>query len=187
VWSEDQIKSLVSLCRAVGAWLLLDETYQEFTYETEAAPIACGKRLGYGKIIHISTFSKAFGMMGWRVGYLAYPAELGDDMRKINDTIPTHTALLSQKLAVSCLEIDANEERELGSSFVTAKVRSLVPMRKAVWDIVKTLGTIKTYGAFYFLVPVPGQHNGLTEDEAVDILATQFKVILLLLLLLLLL
>ena len=26
-------------------------------------------------VIHLFSFSKAFGMMGWRVGYIAYPKE----------------------------------------------------------------------------------------------------------------
>lgn len=48
-------------------------------------------------------------------------------------------------------------------------------MREALWPIVAPLGTVKSSGAFYFLVPVP---EGVTEEEAVDILAKQFGVLL---------
>jgi aspartate/methionine/tyrosine aminotransferase len=47
-------------------------------------------------------------------------------------------------------------------------------MRRKLWEIVAPLGTVKSFGAFYFLVPVP---PGLTDDEAVDILALKFLVL----------
>ena len=74
----------------MNAWLIVDEAYQEIAFEGYSGNLPCGKRFGYERIIHVSTFSKAYGMMGWRVGYLAYPSILGASMRKINDTLPTH-------------------------------------------------------------------------------------------------
>ena len=176
VWSETQIVHLVSSCKRVGAWLLVDETYHEFTYDGVKSTLPCGKKLGYERIIHVSTFSKAFGMMGWRVGYLVYPLTESDNMRKINDTIPTHTSILSQKLALLSLQMSDEEEKMHGSGFTKANVESLGQVREAVWEIVETLGTVKTFGAFYFLVPIP-QRSQLSEYQVVDILATQYKVL----------
>lgn len=42
-------------------------------------------------------------------------------------------------------------------------------------EVVQPLGTIRTTGAFYFLIPVPPQ---ISEEEAVDILAHQYKILL---------
>ena len=48
-------------------------------------------------------------MMGWRVGYLAYPAppegdSLGPQLLKVQDTIPICTAQLPQLVALKALE-----------------------------------------------------------------------------------
>ena len=85
VFSESELCRLVSLCRGAGCWLVCDETYYEFTYDLARA--ICWPP-SYDKLIHIFSLSKVFGMMGWRVGYLVFPRELVDSMRKLQDTIP---------------------------------------------------------------------------------------------------
>jgi aspartate/methionine/tyrosine aminotransferase len=66
-----------------NSWLVIDETYHEFLHENTVHTLPCAKRLEYENIIHISSFSKSFGMAGWRVGYLAYPNKLNTDLRKV--------------------------------------------------------------------------------------------------------
>jgi aspartate/methionine/tyrosine aminotransferase len=56
-------------------------------------------------------------------------------------------------------------------------VRGLDSVREALWDVLGPLGTVRTQGAFYFLVPVP---EGVSEQEAVHLLATKHKVLLML-------
>ena len=48
--------------------------YEDFVYGGRVHYCASGPH-----IIHLFSFSKAYGMMGWRVGYLAYPDFDGDD------------------------------------------------------------------------------------------------------------
>lgn len=113
-------------------------------------------------------------MAGWRIGYVLYPKELSNSIRKIQDTIPTHSTILSQKLALHCLETyDSNDLCR--NSWFQAHLNSLDMVRKAVWPVVEPLHTVYTTGAFYFLVPVP---NHIDEREAVDILAKDYGVLL---------
>lgn len=88
--------------------------------------------------------------------------------------MPTHTSVLSQKLAVLAMEEDQLAKRLHGQSFIQQKLNSLSKTREMLWEIVAPFGTIKSYGAFYYLVPVP---NGVSDDDAVDILATKFKIL----------
>ena len=48
---------------------------------------------------------QAFGMMGWRVGYLAYQDRggLGEQLAKVQDTIPICPPQLSQYVALGAL------------------------------------------------------------------------------------
>lgn len=61
-------------------------------------------RVGYPGIIHIFSFSKSFGMAGWRVGYLVYPRSLHGAMRSLQDTIPTHAVMAAQQVALAALD-----------------------------------------------------------------------------------
>ena len=49
---------------------------------------------------------QAFGMMGWRVGYLAFPEDsgVGLELLKAQDTIPICAPQLSQQVALGALE-----------------------------------------------------------------------------------
>lgn len=58
------------MCAAVGTWLVLDNTYEHFLYEGRNHHCISGPN-----VIHVFSFSKAYGMMGWRVGYIAYPGQ----------------------------------------------------------------------------------------------------------------
>lgn len=178
VWSLEETERLIDMCKRHNTWLVCDQTYHEFTFGEAVHVFPCAKRFGYGNIIHIFSMSKSFGMPGWRVGYIAYPKQLNEHMRKIQDTIPTHATMLSQKLAIHCLDI--NEEHEStheGITWVDKTVASLVEVRDCLWPILSPFGTHHSQGAFYFLVPLPAE---VSEEEAVEILATEFQVLLML-------
>jgi len=61
------------------------------------------------------------------------------------------------------------------SQWAKDNVGSLEAARAALFPILAQLGTVRTSGAFYFLVPVP-EH--VAEAEAVEVLARQFGVLL---------
>ena len=68
----DTLRELAQLCKASGSWLVVDNAYDYFAYPREGhAPHSCVEG---PHIINTFSFSKSYGMMGWRVGYLAYPA-----------------------------------------------------------------------------------------------------------------
>ena len=113
-------------------------------------------------------------MPGWRVGYCVFPVALLDDMRKVQDTVPTHTAILSQKLACHALDADNEEAVATGSSWVTKKVQFLQTHRDKFHAVLARFGCKKPTGAFYFLLKLPSQ---LAEDRAVDVLAREHKVL----------
>ena len=71
---------------------------------------------------------QAFGMMGWRLGYIAYPdaelaadSELGFQMAKVQDTIPICVTQMSQVAALGALEA--------GSPWVRQQVQGLASNR----------------------------------------------------------
>merc|ERR1712107_630174 len=93
------LQRLSDACAKYGAWLIVDNTYEHFEYEGNP-PHSC---LSGDHIVNIFSFSKPYGMMGWRVGYLAYPPRLHDQLMKAQDTIAICPTIMSQKAALAAL------------------------------------------------------------------------------------
>lgn len=98
---------------------------------------------------------------------------------QLQDAIPTHTAILCQKLALNCLQehypldnllgthntaagrsvspdaAKLHRAREHYSAWAQGTIATLEGARAALWPVLQPLGTVYTKGAFYFLVPVP--------------------------------
>jgi hypothetical protein len=53
--------------------------------------------------------------------------------------------------------LDSYDEGEEGVGWVSSTVSSLIAVRNALWPVLEPLGTVKTNGAFYFLVPIPSE------------------------------
>lgn len=159
VWTYSEIKRIVDMCKEYKTWLVVDQTYHEFLFDGVSHVFPCSKKFNYDQIIHIFSMSKSFGIPGWRVGYLVAPKYLSEHLRKLQDTIPTHATMLSQKLAIACLNENLNQLNSKKLSFVNEKVNSLILVREKLIPLLQDLGTIISQGAFYFLIPVP---NGVS-------------------------
>ncbi|GBF95700.1 aspartate aminotransferase [Raphidocelis subcapitata] len=127
--SKGDVERAAALTQRAGAWLVLDNTYEQFMFE--------GRRhhaLGGPNIINLFSFSKAYGMMGYRVGYIAWPlaAEgLGAQLLKVQDTIPICPPTLSQHVALAALTG--------GGDWVRSNIAALAPNRAAIADALSPL------------------------------------------------
>ncbi|EFJ50455.1 aspartate aminotransferase [Volvox carteri f. nagariensis] len=66
--TRDELNEISGLCAAAGTWLVLDNTYEDFIFAPGEHYCPAGPH-----VIHLFSMSKAYGMMGWRVGYIAIP------------------------------------------------------------------------------------------------------------------
>lgn len=158
------IRQLEQICRERGVWLICDEAYEHFVYG-EARHYS---PRGSDGVINIFTMSKTFGLAGWRVGYIVYPDYLDPEMRKIQDTIPTHSSRVSQDVAKEVLESPWTD-------WIRARVAEIEKdVRPKIWDSIKDFHPVPSQGAFYFLVPVP---RGLSDKEVLEVLCRKHNVL----------
>ena len=125
---RETLAAISDLCAAYGVWLVVDNTYELFEYPAEE-PHAC---IEGPHVLNLFSFSKAFGMMGWRVGYVAYAPSLGLDMLKAQDTIAICPAVLSQRVALAALDV--------GDGWVRERVDALAEQKSLVLDALAPLG-----------------------------------------------
>ena len=104
VFSETETRALIALAERHNLFLIIDEAYKDFVYTPEAyfspAQVAAVRR----RIVRIFTFSKAYGMTGWRVGYLHSDARNVQEIIKVHDALVTCAPVVSQYAALAALE-----------------------------------------------------------------------------------
>ncbi|GIL60491.1 hypothetical protein Vafri_15048 [Volvox africanus] len=64
-----ELDAISSACAAAGTWLVIDNTYEDFVFARGGEHYCPAGR----HVIHLFSMSKAYGMMGWRIGYVAFP------------------------------------------------------------------------------------------------------------------
>ena len=81
-----------------GILVISDETYMQFVYDERhwSAASVPGWRQN---VVVVSTFSKSFGMMGWRVGYVLADAAICEQAVKVQDAMIICAPVISQMAA----------------------------------------------------------------------------------------
>jgi aromatic aminotransferase len=69
-----ELDRAADVTRRSGSWLLIDDTYADFTFDGREHYCPAGPN-----VVHLFSMSKAYGMMGWRVGWIALPPEVEEE------------------------------------------------------------------------------------------------------------
>ena len=130
------LREVNNLCRDRGLYHISDETYEYFTYGS-ARHLSPGSLPGAAAhTISIYSLSKAYGMAGWRIGYVVYPDDLTPAMLKIQDTILICPTVVAERAALAALDV--------GRPYCDPHVRELATIRQIVLDALGTLGPCAT-------------------------------------------
>ncbi|XP_010429976.1 PREDICTED: uncharacterized protein LOC104714344 [Camelina sativa] len=149
---EPLLKRISQICKDAGCWLIVDNTYEYFLYDGLKHCCIEGDH-----IVNVFSFSKTYGMMGWRLGYIAYSERLNGfatELVKIQDNIPICAAIISQRLGLYALEE--------GRGWIAERVKGLVKNREIVKEALEPLGkeNIKGgEGAIYLWAKLPEGHR----------------------------
>ena len=82
--AADQRTPLLEHCRRLGVWLLCDDVYERLYYgEGASAPSILPLAEPGDRVIGANSFSKAWLMTGWRLGWLVTPKTLTPDLGKL--------------------------------------------------------------------------------------------------------
>lgn len=183
VFDRVLMDSITRLCRDQKIWLIIDEAYREFAYES-TAQLAYSPSADDG-IIHIYTMSKAYGLAGWRIGAVMYPKRISEEMRKVQDTIPTHPAKFSEAVALEALRYNpvAHSIERPSKVVQLGEVRKVFvrALRRVYRNSILADRFVVPDGAFYFFLPyntLDGELPSRRSDmQVVEYLATQHNIL----------
>ena len=136
LYSSERLKEIAEFASGKGLLVLSDEIYREFTYEGQADSIGHY----YENTMVMRSFSKRYGVPGWRLGYVAVPEHVSgllDAMATLQQYTFVCAPTPFQKAAIAALDydvsdlVDANSlQIEVGASEALKDVGSeiLIPL-----------------------------------------------------------
>lgn len=159
VYTRTVLEQVAQLCQKHNLLVFSDEIYNKIVYDgVECCSMAAlpGMR---ERTITMNGFSKAFAMTGWRIGYLAAPAQLINALLKIHQYATTCISTFSQVGLEQSMNAPETIAEMDGMVAAFSRRRKLVMSRL---DQIPGLSYIEPKGAFYIFIDVSG--TGLDGD-----------------------
>jgi aminotransferase len=104
VFSREQTLRVLEIARQHDLLVITDEVYKDFVYGSERIFSPAMEPTARQRVIRVCSFSKAYGMTGWRVGFLHGPADRVAQILKVHDALVTCAPVVSQYAALAALE-----------------------------------------------------------------------------------
>jgi aspartate/methionine/tyrosine aminotransferase len=73
-------EAILAHCRRHGIWIIADDVYERLYYAGESAPCFLDLADADDRLVSTNSFSKAWLMTGWRLGWIVAPAPLLPDL-----------------------------------------------------------------------------------------------------------
>jgi aspartate aminotransferase len=146
---------LLEFARRRGLWLLADEVYDRLYYRTPAlgtaAPSILKKCTREDAVIVVQSFSKAYCMTGWRVGWLVARADLAGKAAQLNEFIVSHAPSFCQRAGETALVWGEIELKKMLAQYKLNRDYCLAMLRK-----LRGVTVPEPDGAFYLFPRIEG-------------------------------
>ena len=146
VLSRDQLAGLSSALRARGGQLLVDEIYHGLTYGLDAPSVLEVDDEAYV----LNSFSKYFGMTGWRLGWLVAPESAVPSLEKLAQNLYISAPTMAQHAALACFEPDTLAILEARRAEFARRRDYLLPALRALGFRI----AVEPQGAFYLYADI---------------------------------
>ncbi|OBY93413.1 aminotransferase [Pseudomonas sp. AU11447] len=97
---KDELAALSSTLKARGGHLVVDEIYHGLTYGIDASSVL---QVDDDAFV-LNSFSKYFGMTGWRLGWLVAPPDAVGELEKLAQNLYISAPSMAQHAALACFE-----------------------------------------------------------------------------------
>ena len=84
VWSRDEMRKLQEILAPTEVLLISDEVYEHMVFEADGHQSAASFPVLAARAFIVSSFGKTYHVTGWKVGYVAAPAALTAEFRKVH-------------------------------------------------------------------------------------------------------
>ena len=166
VMSREEQRAVLAHCRRHGIWIVADEVYERLYYadpeagvestHSRTAPSFLDLATRDERVICVNSFSKAWLMTGWRLGWIVAPASLMDDLGKLVEYNTSCAPAFVQQAGIAAVQ--------QGERFTQELVLDLKASRD---HLVRALSAVPGVdvkappGAMYVFFSMPGASRSL--------------------------
>ncbi|MFZ6672939.1 pyridoxal phosphate-dependent aminotransferase [Undibacterium sp. Xuan67W] len=161
VMPRHQQEIVLDHCRQHGIWILSDDVYERLVYaeqphQAHCAPSFLDIATPEDRLVSTNSFSKAWLMTGWRLGWIVAPASVMEDLGKLIEFNTSCAPGFIQRAGITALEQGEDVLRHTLSRYQTAR-DFLYQNLNALPGITAPLPK----GAMYLFFRVDGEKNTL--------------------------
>ena len=160
IMSEHEQRQLLDACQQRGIGIIADEVYGPLVYSGRHAPSFASVAMPEDAVFIVNSFSKAWAMTGWRIGWMVHPQQHADAIGTV--TVAANTG------ATSFVQAGAIAAIEQGDAFVNHLLERCRDNRAQLNDFVSQhnrLSWAEPPGGFYGFVAVEGMRDSLAFAE----------------------
>lgn len=146
VLARDELAGLSTAIRQRGGHLLVDEIYHGLTYGMDAPSVLEVD----AEAFVLNSFSKYYGMTGWRLGWLVAPEDAVPELEKLAQNLYISASTIAQHAALACFTPEAEaifEQRR--AEFARRRDYLLPALRELGFRI-----EVEPRGAFYLYADI---------------------------------
>ena len=150
VYSEGEVRALAAVCEEAGIFVLSDEIYEKLVYDgAKPFSFAAVSEKMKERTVTVNGVSKTYAMTGWRIGYLAAPADIAQAVASFQSHATGNSNSVAQDAAERALTVSDGSVSDMVAAF-SARRREMLA-RIADMDGVQC--TVPE-GAFYIMLVV---------------------------------
>ncbi|WP_412989689.1 aminotransferase class I/II-fold pyridoxal phosphate-dependent enzyme [Pediococcus siamensis] len=165
-YSKEELQSLAEVVKNHPLFVIADEIYSELTYGVTHYSIAS---MIPEQTILINGLSKSHAMTGYRVGYIAAPADFVKNAAKMHAFLVTSPSNPAQAAATEALANGMDDPKKMCVQYKKSRDFVIENLDKLGFE------TVPPKGAFYIFAKIPERYTQNSVDFATD-LAVRGKV-----------
>jgi len=159
IYSRQELRALADVIAQANPnmYVISDEIYEYINFEGSHESIAQFEDIR-DRVILVNGVSKGFAMTGWRIGYMAAPANIAKACSKLQGQVTSGACSIAQRAALSALTSDKSFTRQMKEAFKRRRDLVMEGM-----DQIKGIKKYTPQGAFYLFPDISdffGKSNG---------------------------
>lgn len=159
-YNKEELEHFAKIIAENNLHCIADEIYEHIIYTNKQAISIASMPGMQNRTIIINGFSKAYSMTGWRIGYLAAPKCLAENVAKMQGQTVHHPSNISQYAAITALTGSFDSVIEMKDEFLQR-----MQIMSKTFATIKDIHFVKPDGAFYLFVDVSAYYNKQTKNN----------------------
>ncbi|MBM3244436.1 MAG: pyridoxal phosphate-dependent aminotransferase [Candidatus Omnitrophica bacterium] len=145
VYTKEELEHIAKFCIQKKIFVISDEIYEKIIFDNikHTSIASLGKAI-FNLTITVNGLSKSHSMTGWRIGYLAGPQDVVDNISKLQDHSTSNPCSISQKAALAALKGNDDFPKYMCSEFQKRRDYCFERLSK-----IKKIAPLLPEGAFY--------------------------------------